>query len=78
MFDNQDVGGSSGVWYTQWEHWVMEFAVRLEPCPSCTLLTVLQNVTLELVGQMASVSVPADTVEHSVKYVSIIDPSYYW
>lgn len=36
MFDNQDVGGSSGIWYTQWEHWQMDFALKVEPCPNCT------------------------------------------
>ena len=36
MFDNQDVGGSSGIWYTQWEHWQMDFALKVEPCPDCT------------------------------------------
>ena len=36
MFDNQDVGGSSGIWYTQWLHWQMGFSVKVEPCPSCT------------------------------------------
>lgn len=35
MFNNQDVGGSSGIWYTQWLHWEMGFAVKVEPCPSC-------------------------------------------
>ncbi|XP_029194504.2 uncharacterized protein LOC114960333 [Acropora millepora] len=35
MFDNQDVGGSSGIWYTQWLHWEMGFAVKVEPCQSC-------------------------------------------
>lgn len=36
MFDNQDVGGSSGIWYTQWEHWQMDFAIKVEPCQNCT------------------------------------------
>lgn len=36
MFENQDVGGSSGIWYTQWLHWQMGFSVKVEPCPSCT------------------------------------------
>jgi len=36
MFDNQDVGGSSGIWYTQWEHWQMDFALKVEPCSNCT------------------------------------------
>lgn len=36
MFNNQDVGGSSGIWYTQWLHWEMGFAVKVEPCPNCT------------------------------------------
>jgi len=36
MFDNQDIGGSSGIWYTQWLHWQMDFSVKVEPCPNCT------------------------------------------
>ena len=36
MFNNQDVGGSSGIWYTQWPHWEMNFALKLEPCPNCS------------------------------------------
>lgn len=36
MFDNQDVGGSSGIWYTQWEHWQMDFVIKVEPCQNCT------------------------------------------
>ena len=36
MFDNQDVGGSSGIWYTQWLHWEMGFAIKVEPCSNCS------------------------------------------
>ena len=33
MFDNQDISGSSGIWYTEWTHWIMDFSVKVHNCP---------------------------------------------
>ena len=38
MFDNQDIGGSSGVWYTEWTHWIMDFSIKVHSCPGCPAL----------------------------------------